>query len=341
VSIRRNFWSFAAPLLLAAMVGTIAAAVNEFASPPGGLQLPGPARDAYAVAPVETGALTYPRNCVDADGVRVTMAKPPQRIISQARSIEEYLYSIVPPESVIAVSAAAYERNSSDVYDYVEKYHPAMSPGVERALHLNPDLVIVSSSGRADFSSLLRSSGVPLYRMNTMFATLDQVADGIRLVGYVTGRDGEARAREEQFRSELNAAFALRPPSGPKPRIVAVSNGIVYGRDTLFNDIVEKLGGINVAAEAGLQGYEEVSSETVLKWNPEWIFTGADPGQENELRAQLMANPAIALTRAARDGHILVFDNRTFLPVSPYSAKLVTAMAQALYGGPRANEGGL
>jgi len=132
----------------------------------------------------------------------------------------------------------------------------------------------------------------------------------------------------------------MRPASAPKPRVLAISNGIAYGSETLFNDIVEKLGGINVAAEGELKGYEEVSSETVLKWNPEWIVTGSDPGQENEVRAQLIADPAIALTMAARDGHVLVFDNRVFLPVSPYSANLVTALAGALYGNTRKTGGG-
>ncbi len=172
-----------------------------------------------------------------------------------------------------------------------------------------------------------------------MFTNLEQVAESIRLTGYLTGDDESARVQENEFRAELSRAMAMRRADGPKPRIAALSMGIVYGRETLFNDIVEKLGGVNVAAENGLSGYEIVNSETVLKWDPEWIITGADPGSADEVRAQLLKDPAIALTRAAKNGHILVFDNRVFLPVSPYSSKLVTALANALYGSSR-NAGG-
>jgi iron complex transport system substrate-binding protein len=340
MSLRTKLWGFVAPLLLAVMVCTIAAAVNKFASPPGGLQLAHAARSDYGTPAVRTGSLKYPREAFDSDGVRVEIARPPQRIVSQSRPIEEYLYSVAQPQSIVGVSASAYEPNTSDVYPYVEKFHPAVASEIERTLRLSPDLIIVASSGRADISSLLRGAGVPLFRMYTMFTTLDEVADGIRLTGYLTGQDEAARVQEQRFRAELDKAFAMRPATAQKPRILALSMGIAYGRNTLFNDIVGKLGGINVGAEGGLDAYEEVNSETVLKWNPEWIVTGADPGKADDVRAQMLADPAIALTKAARDGHILVFDNRVFLPVSPYSAKLVTEMAQAIYGNSHASGGG-
>ena len=332
MSVRTRIWSLGAPLVLAMMVVTIAAGVNKFASPPGGLQLAHVERDAYKSPEIHVGGPEYPREAFDNDGVRVEIPHPATRIISQSRSIEENLYSIVPPEHVVGVSASAYETSTSDVYPYVQRYHPAVASDLERSLRLNPDLIIVSSSGRADMSSLLRSTGVPVYRMFTMFTTLDQVAESIRLTGYLTGEDEAAKALDLSFRAELDRAFAMRPARAGKPRILAMSMGIVYGRQTLFNDIVEKLGGVNVGAEGGLEGYDEISNETVLKWNPEWIVTGADPGHADEVRAGLMADPAIALTKAARDGHILIFDNRVFLPVSPYSAKFVTQLAQALYG---------
>lgn len=339
MSARARIWSFVAPLLLAAMVGTIAAAVNKFASPPGGLQIARATSDC-GISAIRTGDAAYPREAFDSDGARIVIPRPAQRIVSQSRPIEEYLYSIVPPEDVVGVSATAYESSTSDVYPFVEKYHPAIASDLERTLRLNPDLIIVSSSGRADLSSLLRSTGVPVFRMYTMFTTLDQVEQSIRLTGYLTGHDDAARVQEEQFRTEVDRAIALRPQGAPKPRIAALSMGIAYGRETLLNDIIEKLGAVNVAAENGLQGYEQVNSETVLKWDPDWIVTGADPGRADEVRAQLLADPAISLTKAARAGHIVVYDNRIFLPVSIYSSKLVTAMAQTLYGKPYATGGG-
>ena len=46
----------------------------------------------------------------------------------------------------------------------------------------------------------------------------------------------------------------------------------------------------------------------------------------------LLADPAIATTQAARDGHILVVEFHVFLPTSPFTTLLVNAIAEAIYG---------
>jgi iron complex transport system substrate-binding protein len=278
---------------------------------------------------------------VDSDGLRVRLPRPARRIISQSRTTDEYLYSIVPPQTILAVSASAYQQNSSNVYSYAAKFHPAIASDPERVLRLDPDLIFVSSTARADFISLVRNTGVPTYRMFTMFTSLDQVAEGIRAVGYLTGEDEAARNEEARFRSGVATALAMRMPGLARPRILGLGGLACYGRDTLFNDIVERLGGVNVGAEGGVKGYENVGSEIILRWDPEWIVTAADPGKSEQARARLLADPAIALTQAARQGHILVFDNRILFPMSPFTLSLVNAMAEQLYGKPHGSTGGV
>ncbi len=335
-----RLWSFLPPILLATLVGTIATAVDRLASPPGGLQLARPASN-YGSSSIRIESPSYPREAVDSDDLRVRIPRPARRIVSQSRTTDEYLYSIVPPQTILAVSAGAYQQSSSNVYSYVGKFHPAIASDPERVLRLDPDLIFVSSTARADFISLVRNTGVPTYRMFTMFTNLDQVADGIRAVGYLTGADEAARNEEARFRSGLATALAMRTPGAARPRILGLGGSACYGRDTLFNDIVEKLGGINVGAEGGVKGYENVGSEIILRWDPEWIVTAADPGKSEQARAKLLADPAIALTQAARQGHILVFDNRILFPMSPFTLALVNAMADKLYGKPHGTAGGV
>jgi iron complex transport system substrate-binding protein len=104
-----------------------------------------------------------------------------------------------------------------------------------------------------------------------------------------------------------------------------------YGDETLFHDIVRALGAVNVAAENGLDGYDAVSAELILRWDPEWIVTGADNGKRAEAIARIMSDPALALTTAVRKGQIVALDNRVFLPMSPYTALLLDALGRELY----------
>jgi iron complex transport system substrate-binding protein len=124
----------------------------------------------------------------------------------------------------------------------------------------------------------------------------------------------------------------LRAPGSARPRILGLGGRYSYGRKTLFQDIVTRIGGINVGAENGLAGYESVNFEQIVRWDPEWIIAGAKTGSEQQVLATLMSDPAISLTQAARNGHIVVFDNRVFLPMSPYTSVFVQALAEAIYG---------
>jgi iron complex transport system substrate-binding protein len=319
------------PVLLILLVVAIAGAVHTYASPPGGLQLPVLEREG-GDAQVRTGGDPYPREAVDSDEVRVSIARPAHRIVSQYWSIDEFVYSVVPPQDVVAVSESAYIEEISNVLQSVRQFKPAVATDVERVVTLGPDLMLVSSSGRADYTSLARSSGVPVYRMETNFETLDQIEQNIRLVGYMTGQDESAANEASRFREAIEKAASLRPPGSGKPRILGLGGRYSYGRKTLFQDIVTKLGGVNVGAENGLVGYESVSFEQIVRWDPEWIIAGADPGKTKQVLATLMSDPAISLTQAARNGHIVVIDNRVFLPMSPYTSILVQAMADAIYG---------
>ena len=323
--------TIAPPVLLILLVVAIAGGVHTYASPPGGLQLPVLERE-DGDARVRTGRAQYPREAVDRDEVTVSVARPAHRIVSQYWSIDEFVYSVLPAQDVVAVSESAYAEEISNVYRSVQQFKPAVATDPERVVALDPDLMLVSSNGRADYTSLARSSGVPVYRMETNFVALDQIEQNIRLVGYLTGQDESAAKEAFRFHAAIEKAMSLRPPGSAKPRILGLGGRYSYGSKTLFQDIVTRLGGVNVGAENGLVGYDSVNFEQIVRWDPEWIVAGAKTGNAKQVLATLMSDPAISLTRAARNGHVVVIDNRVFLPMSPYTSIFVQAIAEAIYG---------
>jgi len=321
---------FAPLLMLAILVCTLAAAVEHFVPPDAGLTINRAAAVSTA-AKVRTGTSGYPRTAVDSDSFAVHVARPARRIVSQYWSIDEYVYSVVPPERVVAVSESAYLPNISNVYREVQKLHPAIATDPERVLRLDPDLLLVSNSSRADFCALVRSTQIPIFRVLTTFTTLAQVAETIRLTGYLTGQDQAATDEVNHFWSEIQRAKGHRKPGATSPRILGLSGHSSYGTETLFDDIVRTLGGVNVGAEAGLKGYAAINTEQIVHWNPEWIISGADHGKTAQVLSTLLDDPTIAVTQAAHDGHILVFGFNVFLPTSPFTTLLVNAMAEAIY----------
>jgi len=180
---------------------------------------------------------------------------------------------------------------------------------------------------------LLREAGVPVYRINTRFETLQSIEDHIGLVGYLTGEDAAAQRVLDTFRATVARAAARRPVDAPAPRVLGMGGSYSYGTRTVFHDILRVLGAENVAATHGLVGYDRVTDEHIVRWDPDWIFVGADRGQAPAIREALLARPAIASTSAARQHHVVVIDNDVFLPMSPHTARLVEVLANLLYPG--------
>ena len=321
---------FLRPALYIVLVAVLAAAVERYASPPGGLQLP-IASTGEGSAAIQTGSLAYPREAIDSDRMRIRIPRPAHRIVSQYWSIDEYLYSVVPPESIVAVSESAYSHDYGNVYLLAEKFHPPIATDPERVLKLDPDLIVVSSDGRADYTSLVRGTGVPVYRMQTTFHTLDQIEKTILLTGYITGADEAAQKEAARFRASIEQARAKARNQRFSPRILGLSGKHGYGSNTVFDDVLKTVGAINVAAENGIEGYIPVNFEQIALWNPDWIVAGADRGQVKQVLEQLSSDPAIAITKAAHNRHILVFETNVIVPMSPFTSRFVTMLADALY----------
>lgn len=202
---------------------------------------------------------------------------------------------------------------------------------METVLKRDPNLVLDSGEGSADFSDIMRGARIPVFRVFTLFTTLDEVERTILLTGYLTGHDAEARSAHDEFQAAITRAVARKPAGAPAPRILGYGGRYSYGDLTLFNDIVQTIGGVNVGAENGLHGYDAISTEQIVRWNPEWIVAGASRGDSAMVLRRLLDDPAIGTTTAAEKGQILVLDNNVFLPMSPFTTLLIEALSRALY----------
>jgi iron complex transport system substrate-binding protein len=321
------------PLL--ALAGAVAAAGLISAAVTPTELLVGPERpfDWNGSPAIRTGSADFPREATGADEGVARVAVPPRRIVSQSMSTDEFLYSIVPPDRIVGVSVTAYEDSFSNVAAVARAHRPIVASDVERVLRSEPDLVFAPAEGRPDMPGLLRAAGVPVYRMPTMFETLASVEEHMRLVGYLTGEDARAEEEARRFRAAIERAAARKPAGAPAPRVMGFGGLYSYGSKTLFSDILRVLGAENVAATNGFTGYDRVTDEHIVRWDPEWIVAGADRGLVEQVRQRLLAHPAIGATTAARRGQVVVFEHHVFLPLSPLTARFVEALAEAFYGG--------
>ena len=276
----------------------------------------------------------FPRAVTDDFGRLVTIPAAPERIVSNSITVDGLLMAVVEPERVVAVSPFSMDPRFSDVAEIAERMNLASSERPEIALRLRPDLVFTGLHARAEWLSLMRYADAPIYGVGDTVLKVSELMALVRRIGYVAGADDRADVVVRSWEARLARVRSRLPEAGASPpRVLGYNRALSYsyGTETLFHDVVSLLGAANVGAEQGLVSYERISTEEIAAWNPEWIVTGADPGQREQLELQLLADPGIAVTQAARSGQILILPQHVFLTVSHNVVTLVESIAAALY----------
>lgn len=307
-----------APLALLALVSLLACRSG------------GQLKQAEAVEPSSAG---FPRALLDGAGSEVTIRARPVRIVSQTLGTDEILWAICQRERIVGVSKIALEPKYSPIADELRSANVAPIFDAEEILRLQPDLVFVASYSLAETVESLKASGATVFRFAN-FDSIEAIQRNIQLVGQSIGEEANAEKLIERMKAELSAVKARIPAGIKPPRVLSYyPSGDTAGADTSFDAIVRAAGAINVAAEKGLRGFPRISAEQVVEWQPDFIIRGATPAKAAEARKQLLDDPVIGTTEAARNGRIITLDHRYLLSVSHHVARAVTELADALYRG--------
>lgn len=277
-------------------------------------------------------ARSFPRDLRDAKGETLTLQHEPQRIVSQTLGTDEILLAICPVERVVALSDLAEDENYSNAVDEARRIPNRTTEGPEQILQFKPDLIFVASYSRAETVELLQASKAPVFR----FANFNSIADikaNIRTVGYATGADDAAEKLVLKMDEGLAAVRARIPKSESPLRVMSYDQrGYTAGSNTLFDDVVRAAGAVNICAEQGIRGFARINSEKILEWQPDFLITSANRGKEKSVRDRLLEDPAVASSKAARAGRIIIIDNRHFLTVSQHIVGFIEDLANGLYG---------
>lgn len=259
---------------------------------------------------------------VRGDGRAALLAARPERIASRTLGADEILLEIAEPERIVLLSPFAGDPQYSRSADAARRLGRIGGFGTEEILALAPDLVFAAGFSSRETLGRLDAAGVPVVVLRN-HESLAAVENNIRVVGFAIGRDREAARLVESMRGRIESAKERAGGKVAGLRVVHYSGGVALGGRTLFDDAVRHLGAVNVAAEKGLVGWPRISSEQVVLWNPDVIFTESYVGDD----------AAVGLpdgTRAAALGNVVALDGRDMATVSHHVAWLVERLSGEL-----------
>jgi iron complex transport system substrate-binding protein len=208
----------------------------------------------------------------------------------------------------------------------------------EGILALRPQLLLGSEEmGPPPVLGQLQTAGVRIERLSAR-ADLDALAANLKRLGVLLGEPARARQAMEDYRQRLERQRLWVENARRRHEALGVllllghagANPLVAGRDTAADWLLERAGGRNLARHSG---YKPLSTEALAALDPEVLVIADRSLVGSAARAALLKhNPALAATRAARDGRLLSLDPTLLVGgLGPRLPDGLAALAAAFY----------
>ncbi|WP_142810415.1 ABC transporter substrate-binding protein [Tepidiphilus olei] len=209
----------------------------------------------------------------------------PRRIVSVNLCADQLLLRLA-PERVIAITMLS-RRGDLAPDPSLGADKPAIRGSAEEILALKPDLVVFGPFSAAATRSLLERLGLPVYTLPYV-ESLPALREAIRTLGQLVHEPERAAALERRL-DTLARPFDAEPP----PILYYLQGGYSAGHGTWVGELIERSGGINAAARAGLIGYGDLPLERALAARPTRWWRTAYQNDTPTLGERLLAHPAL------------------------------------------------
>jgi iron complex transport system substrate-binding protein len=254
------------------------------------------------------------------------MAAPPQRIMSLKVCTDELLMDLVPPSRIASLSFLSQEKAALKLWPQAA-HIPVNHNSAEEVLTVKPDLILTDNFTAPEMRVFLARSGAKVVEVPAA-DSFDQIRAVVRQVG----RAVDENARAEALIADMDATLHKLDAGQPAHPIRVAGwggGGFVPGRQTLFNTVLEKAGGTNIAAH---DDYYDV--EGLIMARPDVLAYADDYVDTPSLRQDQNAHPLLLKLFANRR---IVYPAATFncgLPQSAAAALALRAQLQAAMARP-------
>jgi iron complex transport system substrate-binding protein len=283
--------------------------------------------------PAGTSAATppeFPTQITAANGT-ITISSRPTAIVSLSATATEMLYAIGAGRQVKAV----------DTYSDYPKNAPrtdlnGFTPNVEAIVAYKPDLVIVAGD-TSGLTAQLAKFGIPVLS-EPAAASLSEEYQQIDQLGAATGHVDHAHAEVRHIRTDL-AQIVRSAPKHAKSLTYyyELSPGNYSATSSTFVGQVFGLLGLHNIADAApgsaaSGGYPQLSSEFIIKANPDFIFL-ADTVYYKQSAKTVAERPGWAVLSAVKHGHVIALNDDIATRWGPRVVVLLQDIANALKPG--------
>ena len=319
--------------------GAAATATPDATAMPAPTQEATPAAPAYAQAfqgvhgIVDPTNFGWPREVEGLNGI-VSIPFKPLRIVTASVGHDEMTLAIVPLDRLVAVGGASKDQTYSNVASLLQD-KTEISRDPETIISQAPDIVVTSPFFSADGIVALSKVGIPVIQTELKQGPEARI-NSILLMGYIFGEEERAIEFATEIRQRYEALIGATGRVETRPRVLALTQFgdkiWTAGKDSTEGGVIAAAGGLNAAAEAGIEGNQTTGLEGVIAMNPEVIVI-AQPVEfgAEEFRQSLLDNEALAELPAVKNEAIYLVEGKHFTTLSFWNIRGAEDLARILW----------
>ena len=269
---------------------------------------------------------------VNAKGVQ---AKKYNHIVSLTLSGDEMLLGLVPENRIAGLSGKINEdKEISNIVDKAKKF-PKVEGNEEVLMSLEPDLIIVADWLTKKVDDIGAIMGAKVYYYKTPNSYEEQKKLIRDLANLVEEKEnGEKLIKNMDDRLKALQNKIAKNYKGAKPRILMYTSfGTTSGKNTTFNDMVKLINGVNIVAEAGIDGFKDISKEKVIELNPDIIIVPIAKKYDNvnKILKLFFEDPGFKNVKAIKNKKVYFIQYKDITPTSQYMINSIEELAKVVY----------
>lgn len=242
----------------------------------------------------------------------INFDKVPERIVSSAPNLTEIIYALQLQDKL--VGRTSYCNFPPDVLKK-EVVGDLLNINIEKLLELKADLVLLTVEGNTKSSyDKIRSVNINVVVTNPR--NIDGINKTIKLISKIFNVEQKADSIIKNFEHRMSEALSLNQ-NKTKPTcmfLVASAPLMLAGSNTFINDIIEKSGFTNIAANSKVP-YPQFNREEILKLNPEFLIVPAEG--ETEIKDLIKTYPEWKNLKAIKENKIIKVNADVFFRPGP------------------------
>lgn len=277
----------------------------------------------------------FPRTMENYDGSIITIESKPETVASMVFGTDEMLLDLIDLDKVVGLSGKDNGILFKSDPENLSKDILRISDNAEILVDLYPEAVIGAGWVSSELQDIMKDMDIPFYGYKTPKTLIEHITI-IQEIGYFLGEDEKANAIVEDMTNRMNAVTDKSSTITDKVNVMAYNmHGSTSAKGTLFDDLLSLAGGINLSAEAGLEGTAAISKEQLVDMNPEVIILvkwAKDTTEEfDSFLEEMMNDESLSTISAIENERVYISLDNSISNVSHFVVSGLEFIAESCY----------